>query len=92
MALTDEEIREVTKSIFNVVECTNATLFDGRGQPICPIFEGLTKDQKQTAFEGMKARISSEGLRNYIERKRLVWGTRTTDAVIEYLSAGKLLR
>lgn len=88
---TDKEIMEITRTIFNTVECTNVTLFDGRGFPICPLFSGLTEDQKQTAYSGMKTRIEKEGLRNYIERKRIAWGTRATENVVESLLASNLL-
>lgn len=89
---TTNEIIRITQDIFDIVECTNATLFDGGGLPICPRFEHLTKEQKETAFEGMQVRIEREGLQNYIERKRGAWGTSATEAVIEHLLTRGLLR
>jgi len=86
-----DDIERITAKIFNIVECTNATLFDGKAMPICPRFESLSREQQLTAYEGMKQRIKNEGLQAYINRKRGVWGSRATDSVIAELKAEKYI-
>jgi len=88
---SEEQIRYITAGIFNIVECANVTLFDGKGQPICPLFGNLSPNQHLMAYAGMKDRIDKEGLRGYINRKAPIWGKVATDRVLEFLAREKLL-
>jgi len=91
MDYRDEQIREIAGIIFDTVECTNATLYDGRGSPICPLFKTLSPSQQVQAFEGLKSRINTEGLQQYIQRKQLIWGKAATDRVLENLKSRSLI-
>ena len=89
--LTDAQIREASRVIFDTVQVQTATVFGRLGQPMVKRFADLTPSEQEQAFRGLKDRIQREGLDGYIRRKRSAWGDRATDAVLGALKARRLL-
>ena len=84
--LTDKDIREAMALIFDTVGRARANVFAGL-RPMYREFSSLSPAEQEQGFQGLKDRISKEGLQGYVNRKREAWGEQATQAVIDALKA-----